>query len=510
MFEHDTPIKGHKIKCMLNEQNKLIKLAERYFPRNESIQPDVQRNMPVKATPTIKTSTIEQQQSPILNKAVLSSRSAHSPSREFQSQSSLPFSVCAPTASSLEEKAKLLVHLDKNSFKKEMLRSIIGESLNNSNGIKANNVSSLNKSKERMSDDFKSSTFSLLHDESLKRLREKQQSFLKSAKKFSLNNTSAISSSLDDLKILDECRKDNTSQFTGEQFYDEQTQETTSAAADAKDSSLEKYKCVANSQNQLRIYIQNLENKLNNLRNEMRDNSSSVQQHRERASMSSSLDSLLEVKTASSRIKANRETSPPSEETKRAVYMESTPYNEQKNTLDELEKAFLLKNSPDKLLVDRYNKTVVDTADTTFFSKSFNQPNVSSLQEPSCNKNKNFDHFSPIELKKSPNSVTNADKYQNSMVVSAQPIQLVNPKPIRPISLTSSSTTSTTSSGSFIDTNSQQPAASSLLSSSSRLKSHQTEMNSNSKIWRAKSQSSVWSGAHHEPTVNSSSSLKPT
>jgi hypothetical protein len=207
----------------------------------------------------------------------------------------------------------------------------------------------------------KAASFAFLHDESLTRLRERQKELLMSTKKLYSSNNRNEDNSMDDLsdsisKQMLTNNNDNTSQLTsGEDVLDSEVDKNpalnnknpalnnknTSAVDTVKPQqvslqalhqhqpsnsaeiinssssiSMEKYQNVANSQKQLRIYIQNLENKLNNLRNEMNDNvnnSLSVnvvvdtvvrgsgddvigEKRRDRDSSSDSNDSLREIK----------------------------------------------------------------------------------------------------------------------------------------------------------------------------------------------------------------------
>ncbi len=151
LFENDTPIKGHKIKHMLNEQNQLVKLAERYFPRVQPSETKVNSTDENKQSfsPTnLKSKPPAYVQSEELNGRICSKTS--SPRKEasnFTSQSSMPFSVTKEETfkSSMTASGKIesiatknvtnrvksendisnLMLMNKSLFKKKMLQTIL-------------------------------------------------------------------------------------------------------------------------------------------------------------------------------------------------------------------------------------------------------------------------------------------------------------------------------------------------------------------------------------------------
>ena len=313
LFDNDTPIKGHKIKYMINEQAQLVKLAERYFPRVQQHQQEsenIANHSSCKQHNNIY-GLNNKAYSDELNRKVSNNfeingnaNKVEQQNKEFISKSSIPFETKQEERLgevSINDDYQLML-MNKSLFKKQMFKSIIFDSASTisnkktidnfkyiyssisppptTTAILANSQSEYflaNNVAEKLVDqrDEEKNSFSFLHDESLRRLREKQRELFKSTKKIYSNTNENLNESNDmntNSKLLQVSdlitNNDNTSQLLSEDVLER-------SENNDFNNSLEKYKSVANSQKQLRIYIQNLENKLDNLRNEMKDNANS-------------------------------------------------------------------------------------------------------------------------------------------------------------------------------------------------------------------------------------------
>lgn len=222
IFEHDTPIKGHKIKYL--SQNPAIgQLAERYFSR------------PVrKEDPNLKFNEV------------------------------------------FSEHAQLRHEQDQQQQQRDISKNEDEES-----GVESDELNKSNEEGARKKENPVIATASNVgqnsdSDDSLVRLRKKQREMLE-AKKYL--NRRIVNDSSNTLKAIDDSERDATLMFSKEEEEEEHLdsrQITTSTnipqtpVDKLKDPDLIRS---SNSQKQLRTYILNLERKLIDLRNEMRENS---------------------------------------------------------------------------------------------------------------------------------------------------------------------------------------------------------------------------------------------
>jgi hypothetical protein len=500
----DTPIKGHKIKYMLSNEHQLIsRLAERYFPRSDSPnEPKIKEN---KTSNDFKSRTTNNFNSNSVNLI-----------NEFKSKSS---SIKNEDEAFSDEILK-----NKELFKQKMLNSILNnnnKSKNDSKNIKnksASNLYSLEsplktpRPQNKFPNPMKSSHLSFLdEDESLNRLRQKQREFLK-AKKFPLTTPNALESFETN---KEEDKANNTSQMSsscGDECEN----------SDSFNSSMEQFKKAEQSQNQLRIYIQNLETKLNNLRTEMNDNNNDnfqsnskilASKRRERSLSNESCDSLKELKIKTTNI-LNSRSCLLNEilEKKISKKNDLKPSAAQKSMIfdDDCEKSFIEtqlnckkdeeeilsgmnqlsetdsnkikekeKNRGDDLLEKSLHKSSLTEL---FFAKSIRK----SSHPKMCD-------FTPISNQNLPEFKIESIKHENLLSTSTSSRLLLNPKPIR-LSLSSSSFDSTNLNNLNSPRISSSNDINSPRSTTTSSSANNIQFNAaNSKIWKQKTSNSKWS-----------------
>ncbi len=252
LFENDTPIKGHKLKYMANSQP-IVRLAERYFARVLPPEQSLQVASNVEPAKNMNEPLTKDLNNKIKNEDIESGVES-------------------------EELNKSIEHKQQISTSKTTKLNHPNASFTTTSSSKYNQSSNL--------------------EDSLSRLRKKQKELIESKKYLNAIN-------------FEETTEETTDESTGlsKQNRLEDELRSIEPAADTADSNLNKKQDQPaisqdqkiQQQTQLKTYIQNLEYKLNNLRNEMNENQEIRKEkvnikHRERSLSTDSCDSLKEIK----------------------------------------------------------------------------------------------------------------------------------------------------------------------------------------------------------------------
>lgn len=302
-FEHDTPIKGHKIKYIQKGTNMIAQLAERYFAKVNvpELNVDNQKQQPSLSFYVPNNDDQEQLNSKIYfktEKDMINAKNEQeneekkknedeesgvesdelNKSNEIKKQInklSQPLASKTETETVYRAKETVLKKSEQVEKFKQRYKSIYS--------YESPPRSDLNTEKPAQRSPEKPSNTSLI-DESLNRLRKKQKEMI--SRLTSSNKILNLDENIETSKIINGNYHDNdaTSLLLNEEDLNTEnilngtsnnTQKEDSSTLVDKSGVFSSFK-PTNSQKQLRMYIQNLETKLMNLRNEIKDNNNNT------------------------------------------------------------------------------------------------------------------------------------------------------------------------------------------------------------------------------------------